>query len=59
MGHPRIEGVRPILVDQGHRPLGQPFARQEGLVRRRDDVEQGVADGGDVVLGGHEGSGAG
>src|SRR5207247_2370316 len=54
--HAPVKLSRPRLVDQHHRALDQGLRGQEGVVRRRDHVDDGVADGGDVVAGGHGGA---
>src|SRR5436190_6718670 len=54
-GHARIDLAGAVLVDQLHAALEQLFGGQEGVVGRGDDVDDGVADGGDVVEGGHAG----
>ncbi len=53
--HAAVEVARPRLVDQHHRTLGQGLGREESLVGGRDHIDDGVADGGDVVAGGHTG----
>ena len=51
--HPRVELPAPGLVHEGHGPPGEAFSGDESLIRRGDDVDDGVADGGDVEEFGH------
>ncbi len=54
--HGRVERGGRVGVDEAHMPLGRAVARQEGVVAASDDVDDGVADGDDVVAGlGHGG----
>ena len=38
------------LVDQGHAALGDAVGEQEAVVHRGDDVHNGIAQAGDVIL---------
>jgi hypothetical protein len=49
LSHAAVEVVGARLVDQGHGALGQAVGDEEGFVGRRDHVDDGVSDGGDVV----------
>ncbi len=49
LGHGLVEGVGPAVVDQGHAALGQILLGDEVVAGRRDHVDDGVADGGDVI----------
>ena len=46
--HRPVEGLDPLGVDQGHRPLHQPVGLDERLVLVAEDVDEGVADADDV-----------
>jgi hypothetical protein len=47
--HLGVERLGLSLVHQGHGALGDAGRGQKGVVGRRDHVDDGVADGGDVV----------
>ncbi len=51
--HTAVQPLGLVLVDQHHAALGQTFVGQKVLGAGGDDVDNGVADGGDVVKCGH------
>ncbi len=53
-GHAPIELMRARLVDEAHRALVQTLRVEEGVVGPGQDIDDGVADRGDVVSGGHD-----
>ena len=58
VGHGFAEADRAVLIDQGHGALVQVVALQEGFVSGGQDIDDGVANGGDIVSkvggGGHD-----
>ena len=48
--HDRVQPIGRGGVDEVHRALGQAVLLQEGIVRLRQDVHDGVADTGDIKL---------
>ncbi len=42
------------LVDQGHAALGDAMGQEEAVIHRRDDVHDGIAQTGDIILLRHE-----
>ena len=46
--HGGVEGLGPVGVDEGHRPLHQAVGLDEGVVLVGEDVDEGVADPHDV-----------
>ena len=59
LAHLGVKVVGARLIDEAHGPLRQSLGGEEGVVGGRLDVDQSVADGGEVVGGGHPFSGRG